>query len=124
MAPPGNTDLTGDWRRAVVLAAIFPTHVMQLQPDYLWYLQISPMGTGHVRVRWDVSVARDVLAAQPDRDAYVGSILRLLHAVNAEDQPIAEAVRRAANGPQFGRGPLSRYEQNVVDFDRYVASRL
>ena len=124
MAHPDNTALQGDWRRAVVLAAVFPTHVMQLQPDYLWYLQLTPIGTDRVRIRWDVSVAPDVLAAQPDRDAYVASILSLLHAVNAEDQPVAEGVRRSADGPQFERGPLSQYERNVYDFDRHIARRL
>jgi phenylpropionate dioxygenase-like ring-hydroxylating dioxygenase large terminal subunit len=124
MASADNTELVGDWRRAVVLAAVFPTHVMQLQPDYLWYLQISPLGTDQVRIRWDVSVAPDVLSAQADPDAYVRGILQLLRAVNGEDHPVVESVRRAADGPQFARAPLSKYEQNVVDFDRFVARRL
>jgi phenylpropionate dioxygenase-like ring-hydroxylating dioxygenase large terminal subunit len=124
MAATTNTSLEGDWRRAVVLASVFPTHVMQVQPDYLWYLQIRPLGTGQLRVRWDVSVAPDVLAAQPDRDAYVASLLDLLQRVNAEDKPVVVSLRRAAEGPQFERGPLSKYESNVVDFDRHVVRRL
>ncbi len=124
MAAPDNTELDGDWRRAVVLAAVFPTHVMQLQPDYLWYLQISPLGTDRVRIRWDVSVAPDVLATKADPKAYVDDILELLRAVNREDHPVVESVRRAADGPQFARAPLSKYEQNVFDFDRFVARRL
>jgi choline monooxygenase len=124
MAPPTDTRLDGDWRRAVVLAAVFPTHVMQLQPDSLWYLQISPQGTDRVRIRWDVSVAPEVLAAQSDPDAWVASIIDLVHRVNAEDQPVIEGVRRSADGPAFARAPFSQYERNVYDFDRYVARRL
>ena len=124
MAHPDNSELTGDWRRAVVLAAVFPTHVMQLQPDYLWYLQVSPLGTDHVRIRWDVSVAPDVLAEQPDREAYVAGLVALITAVNGEDQPVVESIRRAADGPQFERGPFSEYERNVYDFDRYIVRRL
>jgi len=124
MATGANTSLEGEWRRAVVLASVFPAHVMQVQPDYLWYLQISPVGTDRVRVRWDVSVAPDVLAAQADRDAYVAGLLDLLHRVNSEDKPVVVSLRRAAEGPQFERGPLSRYEANVVDFDRHVVRRL
>lgn len=124
MATAENTALDGDWRRAVVLASVFPTHVMQVQPDYLWYLQISPLGTERLRVRWDVSVAPDVLAAQPDREAYVARLLDMLHTVNSEDKPVIVSLRRAADGPQFERGPLSRYESNVVDFDRHVVRRL
>lgn len=124
MAHPANTALTGDWRRAVVLAAVFPTHVMQLQADYLWHLQLAPLGTDRVRIRWDVAVAPDVLATQADRDAYVAALLDLLNAVNAEDRPVVESIRRAADGPQFARGPLSVYERNVHDFDLHVARRL
>ena len=124
IAHPSNTSLTGDWRKAIVLAAVFPTHVMQLQPNWLWYLQISPLGTDRVRIRWDVSVAPEVLAAQDDPAAYVASVLALLNEVNAEDQPVIEAVRRNADGQQFARGPLSYLERNVYDFDRYIARAL
>jgi phenylpropionate dioxygenase-like ring-hydroxylating dioxygenase large terminal subunit len=124
MAHPTNTTLSGDWRRAVVLAAIFPTHVVQLQPDYLWSLQISPLGTTHVRIRWDVAIAPDVLAAQGNPAEYVRGVVDLLTRVNAEDQPVVESIRRAAAGPQFERGPFSDYERNVYDFDRHIARRL
>lgn len=124
VAHPDNTALEGAWRRAVVLAAVFPTLVMQVQPDFCWHLQISPLGTDGVRVRWDVSVAPEVLAAQADPDRYVADLLALLHAVNAEDRPVIEGVRRGCDSPQFARAPLSEYEANVVDFDRHVARRL
>jgi choline monooxygenase len=124
IAHPSNTSLTGAQRKTIVLAAVFPTHVMQVQPDWLWYLQISPLGTDRVRIRWDVSVAPEMLAATDDPDAYVESVLALLHEVNAEDQPVIEAVRRNADGRQFVRGPLSYLERNVYDFDRYIARAL
>lgn len=124
VAHPDNTALEGPWRRAVVLAAVFPTLVMQVQPDFCWHLQISPLGTDRVRLRWDVSVAPEVLAAQVDPEHYVADLLALLRAVNAEDQPVIEGVRRGCDSPQFARAPLSEYEANVVDFDRHVARRL
>jgi phenylpropionate dioxygenase-like ring-hydroxylating dioxygenase large terminal subunit len=124
IAHPDNTSLVGDQRKTLVLAAVFPTHVMQVQPDWLWYLQISPLGTDRVRIRWDVSVAPEVLAATADPDTYVADLLALLHAVNAEDQPVIEAVRRNADGVQFERGPLSYLERNVFDFDRFIARAL
>ncbi len=124
IAHPDNTTLTGSWRRAVVLAAVFPTFVIQLQPDWLWWLQVSPIGTDRVQIRWQVAIAPEVLAAQSDRDAYVADVLDLLIRVNAEDQPVVEGVRRNMNQAQFPRGPLSYLERNVYDFDRYIASRL
>jgi choline monooxygenase len=124
LAHADNTSLQGDQRKTIVLAAVFPTHVMQVQPDWLWYLQISPLGTDRVRIRWDVSVAPEVLAGQADPDAYVADLLRLLHAVNAEDRPVIEGVRRNADGAPFERGPLSYLERNVFDLDRAIARAL
>lgn len=124
LAHRDNTSLQGDQRKTIVLAAVFATHVMQVQPDWLWYLQISPLGTDRVRIRWDVSVAPEVLAGQADPDAYVADLLRLLHAVNAEDRPVIEGVRRNADGAPFERGPLSYLERNVFDLDRAIARAL
>jgi len=118
-----NTSLTGDWRRTVVLGAAFPTHLMQLQPDWLWYLQLSPLGVDRVRIRWDVSVAPEVLADQADPPAYVAELLDLLHTVNAEDRPIVEGVFQSVH-PKMARGPFSYLERNVYDFDRFIAKSL
>jgi choline monooxygenase len=119
-----NTSLDGEWRHTIVLGAAFPTHVMQLQPDWLWYLQLSPLGVGKVRIRWDVSVAPEVLADQADPDAYVAKLLALLNLVNSEDRPIVEGVFRGVHNPNLSRGPLSYLEQNVFEFDRYIARSL
>ena len=124
VAHPSNTSLEGDWRHTIVLGAAFPTHVMQLQPDWLWYLQLSPLGVGQVRIRWDVSVAPEVLADQRDPEAYVGELLDLLNTVNSEDRPIVEGVFRGVQRTSLQRGPLSYFERNVYDFDRYIARSL
>jgi choline monooxygenase len=124
VAHPSNTELEGDWRHTIVLGAAFPTHVMQLQPDWLWYMQLSPLAVDRVRIRWDVSVAPDVLADQSDRAAYVAKLLDLLNLVNAEDRPIVEGVFRGVQRTSMIRGPLSYLERNVYDFDRYIARSL
>ena len=97
---------------------------MQLQPDWLWYLQLSPLGVDRVRLRWAVSVAPEVLADQPDPAAYIRRLLDLLNTVNAEDRPIVEGVYRGVQHGHLQRGPLSYLERNVYDFDRYVARAL
>ena len=124
IAHPSNTSLEGEWRHTIVLGAAFPTHVMQLQPDWLWYLQLSPLGVDRVRVRWDVSVAPEVLEDQADAGAYVAELLDLINLVNAEDRPIVEGVFRGVHRSKMTRGPLSYLERNVYDFDRYIAQSL
>lgn len=121
VAHPSNTSLEGDWRHTLVLGAAFPTHVMQLQPDWLWYLQLSPLGVDRVRIRWDVSVAPEVLADQADPVLYTKGLVELLSLVNAEDRPIVEGVYRGVQRDGLKRGPLSYLERNVYDFDGYIA---
>jgi phenylpropionate dioxygenase-like ring-hydroxylating dioxygenase large terminal subunit len=103
---------------------VFPGFVVQLQPDWMWFLRITPIGTGGVRIAWQVSVAPELLADLDDREAYVADLMALIHLVNSEDQPIVEGIRRSVHRPQFDRGPLSHLERNVYDFDRYVSRRL
>ncbi|HEX2782584.1 MAG TPA: SRPBCC family protein [Ilumatobacteraceae bacterium] len=124
VAHPSNTSLEGDWRHTLVLGAAFPTHVMQLQPDWLWYLQLSPLGVDRVRIRWDVSVAPEVLADQTDPVLYTKALVELLSLVNAEDRPIVEGVYRGVQRDGLQRGPLSYLERNVYDFDGYIARAL
>ena len=123
LAAPANV-LDGDWRKTVVVAAVFPGLVMQLQPDWMWTLQISPLGTDRVRVESRVAVAPETLDAVGDRTAWLDGLFGLIDQVNGEDRPVVEAIRRNVERPQFARAPLSPLERNVVDFDRYVATRL
>lgn len=124
LAHETNTSLIDEWRKTIVLAAVFPGFVVQLQPDWLWFLRISPVGTDQVRIHWQVAVAPEMLAAQANADAYIEDLLTLVHKVNSEDHPIVSALRANASRPQFQRAPMSYLERNVYDFDRYISSRL
>ncbi len=124
LAHPANTGLTGAWRKTTVLAALFPGFVVQLQPDWMWFLRITPLGTDRVRIAWQVSVAPELLAGLEDADSYVADLMALINQVNSEDQPIVEGIRSGVSRPQFERATLSYLERNVYDFDRYIATRL
>ncbi|MEM8706943.1 MAG: aromatic ring-hydroxylating dioxygenase subunit alpha [Actinomycetota bacterium] len=124
LAAVGDDRLADDWRRTVVLAAVFPGFVIQLQPDWLWFLRITPIGTDRVRIAWQVAVAPATLAAADDPDAYIAALNALVDQVNGEDHPVVAGIRRSVDRPQFDRAPLSYLERNVYDFDRYLASRL
>ncbi len=119
-----NTSLEGEWRSTIVLAAVFPGFVIQLQPDWLWFLRITPLGTDRVRIAWQVAVAPEMLDAQANVESYIAEVMDLIHLVNSEDHPIVEGIRRRVQNPQFERAPMSYLERNVYDFDRYVSTRL
>lgn len=124
MAAPDDDRLEGDWRKTTVLAAVFPGFVIQLQPDWLWFLRITPIGTDQVRIAWQVAVAPATLAAADDPDALVAEINALVDQVNSEDHPVIAGIRRSVDRPQFDRAPMSYLERNVYDFDRYLTTRL
>lgn len=126
VAHPDNQSLTDTWRHSTVLAATYPTHVVQLQPDWLWYLVLSPVGVGQVHIRWSVAVAPEVWASldATARAAYVERVMALVVAVNAEDRPVIEGVWRALHHRQAARGPFSYLEQNVFDIGRHLAGLL
>lgn len=124
VADPDNTTLEGTWRHSTVLAAVYPTHVMQVQPDWMWHLALVPVSVGEVRIHWSLSVAPERLDAEADPEAYVLHTRRLLDAVNAEDRPVVEGLWRALHHRDAPRGPMSRLEGNVDDIHRYIAGRL
>jgi phenylpropionate dioxygenase-like ring-hydroxylating dioxygenase large terminal subunit len=123
-AHPGNTWLKGDDRYKMYLVHIFPSHLMQLQPDLLWYLSLLPEGVGKVSIRWGVSIPAEILDNASDRQGAIDAQMALIDQVNAEDRPIVENVFRATASPHAVRGPLSWLERNVWDFGRYLARNL
>jgi phenylpropionate dioxygenase-like ring-hydroxylating dioxygenase large terminal subunit len=119
-----NTWLKGDDRYRTFVINIYPCHLIQLQPDLLWYLSILPEGTDRVSIRWAVSIPAEILDSADDRQHYIDEEVGFLQAVNSEDRGIVENVARATRSPEATRGPLSCLERNVWDFARYLARRL
>ena len=119
-----NTWLTGADRYRTWLINIFPSHVIQLQPDLLWYLSILPAGIDKVSIRWAVSIPAEILDGATDRQRAIDDVLDLLHLVNSEDRPVVENVFRSTGSPAATQGPLSWLEHNVWQFGRYLARQL
>lgn len=123
-AHPDNSWLQGPDRRRTWLINIFPSHVMQLQPDMLWYLSILPDGLDKVNIRWAVSIPAEILEGAKVGQAIIDEVMELIRQVNSEDRPIVENVFRATASPDAAQGPLSYLERNVWEFGRYLARNL
>lgn len=123
-AHPDNTWLQGPSRYRTYLINIFPAQVMQLQPDFLWYLSILPQGIEQVNIRWAVSIPAEILDAASDRQVAVDKVMELLHTVNGEDRPVVENLFRSTASPAATSGPMSYLERNVWEFGRYLARRM
>lgn len=123
-AHPDNNWLTGANRQRTWLINVFPSHVIQLQPDMLWYLSILPKGADQVSIRWALSVPAEILDSVDDRQAHIDELLALLRLVNSEDRPIVESVFQTTASGHAMPGPLSYLERNVREFGCYLARRL
>ena len=111
-------------RHRTTLFNIYPSHVVQLQPDLLWYLSIIPDGIDKIRIKWAVSIPQEFLDSADDREAHIKEELDLLKQVNSEDKPTVESVFRATKTRGASQGPLSWLERNCWDFGRYLAREL
>jgi len=123
-AHPDNSWLQGPDRRRTWLISIFPSHVIQLQPDMLWYLSILPDGLDKVNIRWAVSIPAEILDSAKVSQAVIDEVMALIHQVNSEDRPIVENVFRATASPDAAQGPLSYLERNVWELSRYLARNI
>ena len=123
-AHPDNTWLQGPDRLRTWLISVFPSHLIQLQPDMLWYLSVLPDGIDRVNIRWAVSIPAEILEAAKVRQSVIDEVMALIHQVNGEDRPIVENVFRSTASPDAQQGPLSWLERNVWEFGRYLARNL
>jgi choline monooxygenase len=123
-AHESNTWLSDEFCSRILLLGLFPNHTIQLQPDMLWYLSIMPHGMGQVRIRWRVSIPREILDNSPDRKKHIADVKELLIQVNSEDRPVVEGIFKATASSSAKAGPMSHLERNVYEFDRYIARKL
>ena len=52
---PCHPDLTERERRAVFMICLYPSLVIALSPERVFYMCIMPVATGRVRTRWGVA---------------------------------------------------------------------
>lgn len=121
IAHPSNAKLTGEWRQTTVVLSVFPTLLLILCPDHLWYLLTHPTQPGSTRVVFGLSYAPEVLAdigkealAEQWRPYYVN--------LNAEDKAIVESIQQAAASPLAAPGRLSPLERFTLDLARYLVA--
>ena len=123
-AHPNNKHLKDEWRYTSILPAIYPSHMIALAPDHLWYLSLQPQGTNQVRIRYGAAIAPEVLENHADREGFIESTKEFLVRVNAEDKVVVEGIFKGANSPLSKPGPLSWLEQQNHEFAQYLTKAI
>jgi phenylpropionate dioxygenase-like ring-hydroxylating dioxygenase large terminal subunit len=123
-AHPSNTRLRGKWRDTTVLLKVFPSHLVSLAPDLMWYLTLRPLGAGEVQVRFGAAIAPERYAEIPDHNAFAASLAAFFRKVNNEDRFVVEGIYCGSRAPLASSGRFSWLEREIHDFMKYLSRRL
>ena len=123
LAHTSNTALQGDARRITWLLSIYPSLMITLTPGYFWYLSLSPIGPGRVKVLFGMGMSPDWLT-DPAAAGHLAAVKTLLDAVNIEDKGCTEKVYRGLLAGLSTPGPLSHLERPNFEFATYLASKI
>ena len=122
-AHPANDRLQGEWRRMMIDFCIFPSHLVTLMPDYLWYITVQPSGTAQMRATWGVAFPPEILAEVPadEYESWLANFKAYMDTANGEDKPLVESLYRGTASPLLPHGTLHPIERNIWQFTRYLA---
>ncbi|TVQ57233.1 MAG: aromatic ring-hydroxylating dioxygenase subunit alpha [Rhodobacteraceae bacterium] len=116
-----NAAIDADERRQFHVVSLYPNGVAAIDPNFMWWMAMEPLGPGRTNARWGVSFSPAAMAGMADPEKFVADIVRVLEIATEEDQ---EMVRRVQEGAAFGsdrRGYLHDWLEIYVDeFRRYV----
>jgi choline monooxygenase len=116
---PYHADLSERERRTVLMVCLYPSLVIALSPERVFYMCIIPVSAGTVRTRWGVaSYGEDF------ENHTLEHIAKFYKMVNDEDQVRLESIQRGVKARYAGRGRLSWLETTNAHFGRYVARML
>ena len=116
---PCHPSLTDEERKTVVMVCLYPSLVIALAPERVFYMCIIPVATGKVRTRWGVASYGEKFESHSLEE--IAAFYRL---VNSEDQDKLESIQRGVGARYAGRGRLSWLEKCNAHFGRYVAAKL
>ena len=116
---PCHPSLTEKERKTVLMVCLYPSLVIALAPERVFYMCVIPMAAGALRTRWGVASYGEQFENQS-----LEEIARFYNLVNSEDQGKLESIQRGVGARYAGRGRLSWLETTNAHFGRYVATRV
>ncbi|MBB96596.1 MAG: hypothetical protein CML68_18610 [Rhodobacteraceae bacterium] len=116
--------LTEDEKRRFYVMSLFPNGLAALDPNFVWWMSLEPLGPGRANARWGLSFAPGRMA-QPDADAFVRSICEVIGIATGEDKEMVVRVQDgaafASTTPGLLHAPL---DLNIQEFNAYLAAKI
>jgi phenylpropionate dioxygenase-like ring-hydroxylating dioxygenase large terminal subunit len=120
-----NHDLTEEQRRTVYVGGVFPNHLFTVAYDQITWIRAQPLAVDQTLVEWGVAGSFNIPhGTKPDPEHPNLYYLKAIPAVNLEDKVVVEGVQRGARAGLVRPSRLHPYEQPLLQFARYLASRL
>ena len=116
---PHHPDLGAEQRKTVLMICLYPSHVIALAPERVFYMCLTPLAPDRVRTRWGVASYGEGF----DNDT-AENVARFYRQVNDEDKERLESIQRGVGARYAGRGPLSWLETANWHFSQYLARKL
>lgn len=115
--------LTAQQRSATLIVGVFPMFFIALSPDFCSWFRWYPTGpTSHFL---DIHVlVPPATRSHPGFEKIVPQLLEALRGIQTEDAQANAGVQRGSLATAAAPGRLSRLEQPLWQFERYLASRL
>ena len=110
-AHPKNTKLKGEWRRMMVDFCVFPSHLVTLMPDYLWYISVQPISIGQFRATWGFAVPPEILAdiSPKNYDKWLSQMVSYMNIANDEDKVLVEGLYRGTASSRITKRYIPSY---------------
>lgn len=121
---PVNPNLSEEEQRLYPLYCVFPTHLVALSPERIFWMTLRPLGSDRVKILWGADVFPGSFPAGEKGAARLAELRASLEAINAEDKEICAAIRRNATSRFAAPGRLAPKERGLWEFQRYLARRL
>ncbi|MEM8632836.1 MAG: aromatic ring-hydroxylating dioxygenase subunit alpha [Pseudomonadota bacterium] len=119
-----NPALTEAEKRRFYVISLFPNGLAALDPNFLWWMSLEPLGPGRANARWGLSFAPSRMA-QADAEDFVAMIRDVIEVATEEDKEMVGRVQEGAafssQTPGLLHAPL---ELNIKEFNAYLAARI
>lgn len=121
---PTNPNLSEEERLKIPLFAIFPSLLVSVSPERLFWVLAQPLQTDQIAVRWGIDTYPGVVPDGAAGAAMLAKIRQTFDDINLEDKDIVRQIRRNSESRLAAQGPLSQKERPLINFAHYLARML
>jgi len=120
-----NPRLTEEEKRRFYVISLFPNGLAAIDPNFVWWMALEPLGPGRSNARWGLSYAPETMAGSKDPTGFRDTIRQVIETATVEDKEMVERIQDGcgfgAKDPGILHGPL---EVNVREFNDYLTRKL